>query len=62
MGIIFITFANNEMRLGMIVYNNDLNFIDIDQYLTELWPLDFIFVRSDLLRWGGGGILVSFMG
>jgi hypothetical protein len=44
---ICIDFADIEMKLDMIVYNNKLQikfeFVAIDQYLTELWPLDLEF-------------------
>jgi hypothetical protein len=42
-----INFADIEMNLGMLVYNNKLQIkIDevffVDQYLTELWPMNFL--------------------
>jgi hypothetical protein len=48
--IFWINFADIEMKLGVIVYNNELqiklSFVVIDQYLTELWPLDLVISRG----------------
>jgi small basic protein len=54
-GHFWIDFVDIEIKLGMIVYNNELHiklsFVVIGQYLMELWALGLrIFMKISVFR------------